>query len=57
MKKRFRVDIQIRGTETYYVEANTEQEALELIRKGKIDYTERIINDTYYSDADIIEEQ
>ncbi len=35
MKKRFKIDVQIRGVETYYVEAETKEEALELIKKWR----------------------
>lgn len=57
--KRYRIDIDIKATETYYISANNPREALEKIRKG--DYSEDEytidIHSTAYDSASIYEEE
>ncbi len=56
--KKFRVEIEVKATETYYVEADSEEDALEKVKNGdykKNDYSIDI-HTTYYDDADISEE-
>ncbi|MGJ0846556.1 hypothetical protein ACR77J_07700 [Tissierella praeacuta] len=44
--KTFKVVVQIRGQETYYVEAETPEKALEMVEAGDVKYDEQIIEDT-----------
>lgn len=56
--KLFRVDVDVKATETYYIYANNPKEALEKVESG--DYNENgysiDIHSTDYENADIYEE-
>lgn len=56
--KKFRIDIDVRATETYYVSANSPREALEKVRSGDYDEDEYSIDihSTNYENADVYEE-
>lgn len=57
-RKRFRVDVDVRAVETYYVNANNAQEALNKVQNGdyeKNDYSIDI-HSSDFKNADIFEE-